>query len=237
MPTITTLPRKRASVLETILPLMSGNAELERLGRILHARMTRRIGRLGHALQLRLGRLDGDHLLRAVANDLERAVFLRRQLEHQRTRAGEVADDELAVAEGAGQRAGVAVDAQNRRGHFSARLPHDEAPRRLALVAVDVADLPQAVDLRHFVRERGRRREFLRVERIEAGARDCRRRRAGRSRAPLRPRRVVIEVQRQRSVLELPAGRRHLLVAVEEPSADRRRRCRRSRSGTGSRGR
>ena len=29
----------------------------------------------------------------------------------------------------------------------------------------------------------------------------------------------MIEVQRQRAVLELPAGRRHLLVAVEEPSA------------------
>src|SRR5437660_7641887 len=38
----------------------------------------------------------------------------------------------------AGQRAGVAVDPQNRGRYFSARLPHDQLPRRLAFRAFDL---------------------------------------------------------------------------------------------------
>ena len=57
-------------------------------------------------------------------------------LEQQRTRAGEMAQHEPAVAEPAAQRAGVAVDAKDRRLDLGARLAGDEAPRRLALVAL-----------------------------------------------------------------------------------------------------
>jgi hypothetical protein len=47
-----------------------------------------------------------------------------------------VTDDELAVAIRAGERAGVAIDAKDRRRHFGARLADDEAPRRFTLVAL-----------------------------------------------------------------------------------------------------
>ena len=85
-----------------------------------------------------------------------------------------MAEHELAVAIRAGQRAGVAIDAQDRRRHFGARLPHDQLPRRLALRALRPGMFHSpAIDGILLVAGR-RRREALRLERIRCAARAAR---------------------------------------------------------------
>ena len=76
-------------------------------------------------------------------------------------------------------------------------------------------------DLRHFIREGRWRSEGLRVERVVTGSAIV-----DTGEASIHERRfhaggVMIEVQRQRAVLELPGGRGDLLVAVEEGSGQR----------------
>ena len=88
---MTTLPWKRGSVFETMLAVEIGEAETERLGRILHAGEARRIARLRQPLRQRLLGAQRRQRLVLVLHDGERAVGARRQLEAQRTRAGEVA--------------------------------------------------------------------------------------------------------------------------------------------------
>ncbi|MCX6919701.1 MAG: hypothetical protein NTX20_00005, partial [Verrucomicrobia bacterium] len=93
-----------------------------------------------HVLQLRVLLAHRDHLLGPVAENLKTAVFRRRQLEHQRSRAREVADNKLDVAERARECTGIAINAQDGRRHFRAGLPNDQAPGALALVALDATD-------------------------------------------------------------------------------------------------
>src|ERR1019366_1207577 len=73
------------------------------------------------------------------------------------TRAGKVAEHELAIAPAAIQRAGVAIHAQDRGGDFGALLAHDEAPGRFPFRAFG-RDLPKATNIRHAVGAARRRR-------------------------------------------------------------------------------
>ena len=67
-----------------------------------------------------------------------------------------MAHHELAVLVGAGQGAGVAIHAEDRRGDFGALLSHDEMPGLLTLRAV-VRNLPEPRDRRDLLVSRRHR--------------------------------------------------------------------------------
>lgn len=121
-------------------------AELEGLGRILHARVQRRVGGRADAGRPRRrsprryeGRL-------AVLCERQGAVGVGRDLEAQWPRAREVAQHEAPLAPAADERAGVAVHAQDRGFDAIPDLGGDEAPCHLAL-AVRGPSLVTAVDV------------------------------------------------------------------------------------------
>ena len=172
------------------MPLHVRKTETKRLRGILHAREARRIGRLRKARRTRIvgsrrgvrplavgryriaGRdaagLGIRRRLRAQCflDDRQRSVRLRRHLEERRTCAGEVAQHERSILVCSGQRACVAVDAQDRRGYLSGRLAHDQLPRRFSLRAL-IRHAPDARDRRNALRARGRCGKPLRLKWIE----------------------------------------------------------------------
>src|SRR6202034_3861504 len=77
-------------------------------------------------------------LMRAGDLQLQATVGLRCDFHVKRPLSGEVTEDKLAVLEIAREGPGVAIDPQNCCIDLRAFLVHDEAPRRLALRALDL---------------------------------------------------------------------------------------------------
>src|SRR5262249_44662879 len=133
-----------------------GKTEPERLGGIFHARETRGIARFGQPLRRGLGRADRGERLGSVLDNRQRALPGWRQFEAKRPRAREMTQHELAAAVRSGERAGVAVDAQDRRGDFGARLAHNQPPRFFAFRALSDLEVPESRDRWNlFIAERG----------------------------------------------------------------------------------
>ncbi len=196
----------------------------ERLGWIDDAREARGITRLRQAFGERLLGSNGGQRLVDVFHDCQRAVSARCQCQAERTRTGEMTQDECAVVERAGQGARVAVHAQDRRRHLSAGLPDDQLPGRFALRALPDLHVPQA---RHFgdLRIRGHdRRETRGLERIRRAPRAARilslEASIGHGRLELTS--VFVERKQQLAVVETPGRGRHFLVTVEKRARDRR---------------
>src|SRR4029453_366644 len=147
----------------------------------------------------------------------QRPAAPRRQFEQGRPRAGEMTEHELAVAKRTSQGAGVAVDAQDCRRHFRARLADDQLPRSLTLRALANLDVPQPRD-RWDVRVTDNDwREPLGFERIRRAARPAvvfalERPVLDRS-YHLRP--IFVEGKLEGAVLERPARRRNFFVVLD----------------------
>ncbi len=220
MLTITTLLRKRSSSFEMHAAVGVGKAESEAVGGVLRERMRGGIGRRRDLAFARVLLADGGHRRALVLQDGERSIRFERQLEERRPLPGKVAQDELAVLVAPGQRAGVAIDAQDGSRYVGPGLVNDEPPRRFALRALHRDD-PDPADRRCLRGRRLRRRRTAGAERIGRAARTH----VLAFEPPVnQPRldacRVVIEGERQRVVDECPAGRLNPFVAVEERSAD-----------------
>ena len=115
------LAAKLRVVVRHDFPVEVGEAEAERLRRILHARVDSRVGRLADVPGPCGPVADRDELGLGVLPQRQRTVGERRDFEEQRPRAGEVAEHESAIAIAAAQRSRVTVDAENRRRDLGAR--------------------------------------------------------------------------------------------------------------------
>ena len=144
MLTMIAFRRKRTSVFATRWPSTSG----KRNSKGAPGSFTL-VKREGSAAAEPLGaRLAGAHGRVGVVTidlDAKRVALCRRQLETERSRTGKVSEDERVAIVGAGHRAGVAVEPQNRRGHLRPGLSHDQIPGALTL-AGGYRDRPESAD-------------------------------------------------------------------------------------------
>src|ERR1039457_611765 len=83
--------------------------------------------------------------------DGQRSVRLRSNLHQRRTGAREVTEYELAVLIAAGERAGIAIHAENRSGNFSAFLSNHQLPGLFVVLPAGYAlQVPETGDIRSF---------------------------------------------------------------------------------------
>ena len=134
--TRTTLPANCASVFDTRRPFRSGT--LKRNGSEASAIVVWRDGSVGDPIAPgpRVAFADGGELGLPVLSQEKAAVWLWDDFKQERPCTGEMTQDVAAVAIRAGQRAGIAIDAENARRNNAVLLTRDESPRRLTFRAL-----------------------------------------------------------------------------------------------------
>jgi hypothetical protein len=150
------------------------------------------------------------------------AVLPRRDLQNISPGSIEVIEHELAVAVATCDRAGISIDAQNRRRCLRAVLPDDQPPGVLAFRAF-VGNVPQPGDIRNLREAHGRvlvRPCLDLMKTITLAAVRPLQDPIGNGRVELR--RIVLETYRDGISIEIACGRGDTLVPVEERGSDMR---------------